>query len=195
MGEEIFMNPTIETFNLHIEKSSKDVFLACVKDENGNVLATNVFQYRIDPFILSRLEESVGRNIPENATSIKNFGRELFNKIFSGEILGFYKSFLKQRKPIRIRLFFKKEEPELLRIPWEFMYDGENYLSAYPETVLSRLLEAVPSPGRERIQGKIKILAVVSGPLDLKDHERLQIGKEQEIILQAVDRAVSQIES
>jgi len=73
-------------------------------------------------------------------------------------------------------------------LPWETLYDGDEFIAAGARTSPSRLpldvqiqddLPALPSP--------LKMLALMSGPLDLKENERLQIEKEQEILLQAVN--------
>ncbi|MCH8286408.1 CHAT domain-containing protein, partial [candidate division KSB1 bacterium] len=186
------MSSNITNFNLHIEQTSKaDTFKASVKDDKKVVLAENTFSYRIDPLILSQLEDSVGKNIPKNAELIKNFGSGLFNTVFDGQVLGVYNSALRKAGLLRVKLYFKKDNPGLLRIPWEFLFDGTNFLSAYAGITLSRVIEGIPSKQREKITGKIKILAVISSPLDLKDNERLQVEREQMLILQAVDRAVS----
>jgi tetratricopeptide (TPR) repeat protein len=186
------LKKSIENFNFHIEKTSgKDDYIASIKDDRGNKLISNKFYYHPDLYILSRLEDSVGRNIAENAKLIRNFGKELFSSVFAGEILGYYKSHIKDKEHIRLKLFLKKDEPELLRIPWEFMFDGDNFLSALPSISLLRVIEGVPSKTKEKIKGKIRILAIVSSPLDLKPHMRLQVEREQMLILQAVDRAVA----
>ncbi len=183
------MNTSFENFNLHIEKASgKDFFVASVQDDKGTVLAKNEFQYKIDRHILSRLEDSVGRDIPGNARLIKEFGSGLFNTVFNGEVLGYYKSRTGDGQHIRLKLFFKQEEPEPLSIPWEFMFDGTKFLSAYPQMTVTRVLKGIPDDKREKIKGKIRMLAVISSPLDLPERHRLQIEKEQMIILQAVDR-------
>jgi len=111
--------------------------------------------------------------------------------VFAGKILDYYKSHIKDKEHIRLKFFFKKDEPELLRIPWEFMLDGDNFLSALPSVSLLRVIEGIPDKKIEKIKGKIKMLAIVSSPLDLKLHQRLQIEREQMLILQAVDRAVA----
>ncbi len=181
-----------ENFNLHIEKiNKKDTFKTVVKDEKKNILAENTFRYHIDSFILSTLEDVIGENVQEKAKLIRDFGSELFNTVFSGVILGMYKKVKEQNKLLRIKLIFKKDEPELLQLPWEFMFDGKNFLSAYTGISLLRVIDGIPYKQIEKIHGKIKILFVISSPLDLKDHERLQIEREQMLILQAVDRAVS----
>ena len=183
------MTAVFENFNLHIEKTSgKDSFVASIQDDKGSVLVKNEFRYRIDPYILTKLEDSVGRDISDNARLIKDFGSELFNTVFDGEVLGYYKSRTGDEKYTRLKLFFKQEEPELLRIPWEFMFDGTKFLSTYPKITMTRVLKGIPSDNRGKIKGKLKMLAVISSPIDLPEHHRLQIEKEQMIILQAVDR-------
>lgn len=84
-------------------------FIASVQDDRGNVLAKNEFQYRLDPYILSRLEDSVGINVSANAELIRSFGSGLFNTVFAGEVAGYYKSFRKDNKHIRIRLIFNSD--------------------------------------------------------------------------------------
>ena len=178
-----------ENLNLHIEKgNAENTFRVSAIDDAGKVQAQHSFQYYSDPLLLSKLEDSVGKNIPETSALIQNFGQGLYNAVFGGEILGYYKALEKGSKDIRLKLFFKQEEPELLRIPWEFMFDGNDFLSAYPRITMSRVLEGIPTAERGPIEGKIKILAVVSSPLDLKDHERLRPEEEQMLILQALDR-------
>ncbi|MBI5663467.1 MAG: tetratricopeptide repeat protein [Nitrospirae bacterium] len=89
-------------------------------------------------------------------------------------------------------MYVRKEDPDLLRIPWEFLFDGASFLSAYEGVTLSRSIKGVPSNGRGKIRGVIKMLAVISSPLDLNDRERLQVEKEQMLLLQAVDRAYAE---
>lgn len=187
----VIMNQSIENFNLYIEKTSgKDSFSATVKDDSGHPVARNDFLYHRDRFILQRLEESVGQNIPGRSRLIKNFGTTLYDTVFTGEVKGCYES-LPRNGLIRLRLFLKKEEPDLHSIPWEFIHDGRNFLAAYPGITLIRLIEGLSSVKKEKIEDKIKILVVISIPLDLRDQGRLQIERELEILLQAVDRAVA----
>jgi len=48
---------------------------------------------------------------------------------------------------------------------------------------MSRAIEGATTGKKENIEGVIKMLAVVSSPLDLKEHERLQIENEMMFIL------------
>lgn len=63
------------------------------------------------------------------------------------------------------------------------MNHGSNFLSAYPRISMSRAIEGATTGKKENIEGVIKMLAVVSSPLDLKEHERLQIENEMMFIL------------
>ncbi len=190
--QELSLNTSFENFNLHIEKAAGIAsFVASVRDEEGNILAENNFQYRGDSFIFSRLEDSVGRDIPDNAGMIMEAGSGIFNSVFSGKVLEYYKSLTTGSKQLRMKLFFKQEEPDLLRIPWEFMFDGTSFLSASPRMTMTRVLKGLPVDKRAKIEGRIRMLVVISSPLDLSEHNRLQIEKEQMIILQAVDRIYS----
>src|SRR6185369_17897605 len=56
--------------------------------------------------------------------------------------------------------------PELLRVPWEFMYDRPTFPSTDRRTPIVRYLD-LPKPIKPfRIQLPLRILAIVSAPLD-----------------------------
>jgi hypothetical protein len=184
--------PEPENFNISIEALPEEgSYISRLIDDRGTKLAESRVNYKIDTHILSRLEDSVGRDVPENTRLVKEFGAELFNAFFSGEISGFYKSRLKDGEPMRIRLIFKKEDAELLRVPWEFLHDGTKFLSAYPNVSLTRAIDGISHTDRGKVKGRLRVLCVVSSPMDLADGERLQVEPEMENILRAVDSPVS----
>src|SRR5574340_157133 len=182
------MNRTFKNFNLHIEKTpGKDSFVSSVRGENNTVLATNSFQCEINASILTMLEDTVGANVKENVKHIRKYGSLLFNNAFQGPVLDCFQSQLD--KHIRLRLYFQKDQLELLRIPWEFMFDGKHFLAARPKMTLTRALEGVPCGNRKPVGRILRMLGVISSPLDLPESHRLQTGKEQMLIQQAFDSA------
>jgi len=182
------MNRTVKNFNLHIEKTSgKNSFLSSVRDENNTVLATNSFQYEINASILTMLEDTMGANVKENVKHIRKFGNSLFSSVFQGPVLDCFQS--QRDEPIRLRLYFQKEQPDLLRIPWEFMFDGRHFLAASPKMTLTRALEGLSCRQTKPVGHKLRMLGVISSPIDLPGSHRLQTGKERMIIHQAVDSA------
>ncbi len=77
--------------------------------------------------------------------------------------------------PRRIRLRIGDDVPELHVLPWELLHDGVVMLSANSNTPFSRYLP-VPKPwGQPLISRPIRILGVISNPLDL--HDRYQLAR------------------
>jgi CHAT domain-containing protein len=177
-------NETIKNVNLHIEKAPDNVsHTARLCAENGDVLAATNFQYEPDVSILARLEDNAGKNIRVNADLIRKFGSNLFNNVFSGAILARYQSLRRSRT--RLKLIFEKHTPDLLRIPWEFMFDGKHFLSASPKMTMTRVLKRTSSAIsaiKEEVARKLKTLAVVPAPVDLPEFYRPQAEKEHAII-------------
>jgi CHAT domain-containing protein len=172
---------TVKNVNLHIEKAPDNVsHIARLCAENGDILAATNFQYELDVSILARLEDNAGKNIRVNADLIRKFGSNLFNKVFSGAILARYQSFRRSRT--RLKLIFEKHTPDLLRIPWEFMFDGKHFLSASPEMTMTRALKRTSSAIKEEVAGRLKTLAVVPAPVDLPELYRPRAEREHVII-------------
>lgn len=73
-------------------------------------------------------------------------------------------------------------------IPWETLFDGEDFLAAGAKTGLSRLpYDMAPPDDCQAISPPLTMLAFVASSLDLQDPERLPIEREQEILLSAVN--------
>jgi len=122
-----------------------------------------------------------------------NLGRTLFQQLFSGEIEDIYRASLgharAQGKGLRIRL--RLEPPELGAIPWEYLYDELNdlFLGVSPETPITRYIQ-VPEPARSiTIHPTLKVLVVISNPVDLAKHglPELDVEKEKQILSQALE--------
>ncbi len=91
--------------------------------------------------ILTMLEDSMGANVKENVKQIRKFGSSLFSSVFQGPVLDCFQS--QRNDHVRLRLYFQKEQDELLRIPWEFMFDGRHFLAASPKMTVTRALEGL----------------------------------------------------
>jgi CHAT domain-containing protein len=179
------LDKTVKNFNLCIErKAAGNSFAAVIRDDERNMLAASDFRYEFDPSILTTLEDSVGKNIHRNAGQIRGFGSSLFDAVFKRAVFTCYQ--LLRNANIRMKLRFDRNEPELLRIPWEFMFDGEHFLSASPGMTITRVLEGTPRTKKKKVTAKLKMLTVVSSPVDLPEYYHPQIEKEREILRQAL---------
>ncbi len=122
-----------------------------------------------------------------------NLGRMLFQQLFHDEIEDVYRASLgsarAQGKGLRIRL--RLEPSELGAIPWEYLYDELNdlFLGVSPETPITRYIQ-VPEPPRSiTIQSTLKVLVVISNPVNLAERglPELDAEKERQVLSQALE--------
>jgi hypothetical protein len=133
----------------------------------------------IDPFSDLQLENFVLRisrprgvrrvDSPESQLAME-FGAILFGAVFEEEeVREAYRSALQEARrssaPMRVTLSLTST-PELLRLPWEYLYDEPEFLAISRWTPIVRHLEVgTPRPPLE-ISLPIRILGVVSAPSD-----------------------------
>ena len=178
-------------FNLYIKKESEDFFGVHLLDDDGyEITKINFSIDDIDLQYISKLKESVGEDIQD---TICKFGFKLFNILFKDEILDQYNSKINSGHFIRIKLIFNSNDSFLLSIPWEFIYDGINFLSAFSNVSLSRTIKDSNTGEEIIIKGQINMLVVVSNPDDLLENDRLKIELEERNISYAVSRFSSNI--
>src|SRR5215211_1979760 len=99
----------------------------------------------------------------------KGFGTKLFGALFSGDVRELYRSSLTEARSegqgLRVTLSLTGA-PELLQVPWEYMYDHPSFLSISTWTPIVRYLD-LPKPRRPlQVALPIRILAMVSSPND-----------------------------
>ena len=144
----------------------------------------NCFEFPVDTsWELKRFESSSGETIP--GEDIHSFGLELYNKVFAGEVRGYFKSQLDQDKNLRIRLLISDNAPELITVPWEFLYDGEKFLATSTQTPILRLPSGTKEVKKDKITEPIKMLVIISSP---SDQPELDMDVEERKILEALDR-------
>jgi hypothetical protein len=99
----------------------------------------------------------------------RTFGTKLFGALFEGDVRELYRSsFAEARiagRGLRISLSLTST-PELMQVPWEYLYDQPSFLSISTWTPIVRYLD-LPKPRRAlRIELPLRILALVSAPDD-----------------------------
>lgn len=123
---------------------------------------------------------------PESETA-RIFGSGLFNALFSNAVRSCFessRSCLKESSGLRLRLRLS-EVPELLDVPWEFLYDPEadRFLILSVETPLVRYID-LPHVARPlQVQPPLEIIAVISSP---RDYRPLDVVREWEKLKQAL---------
>jgi formylglycine-generating enzyme required for sulfatase activity len=108
--------------------------------------------------------------VPEPLQSTVDFGRKLFDAAIAGEVRDL---FVRARHDAErgghgLRLQLRLSHvPELAGLPWEFLYDGRDFLALCEATPLVRYLD-LPNPPRPMdVAPPLRILVTVSAPLDL----------------------------
>jgi hypothetical protein len=112
----------------------------------------------------------------------KNFGSKLFGALFEGDVRELYRSSSSDSRSagrgLRLTLSLTGA-PELLQVPWEYLYDHPTFLSISTWTPIVRYLD-LPKPRRPlQIELPLRILALVSAPTDAEvidaPQERLKL--------------------
>jgi CHAT domain-containing protein len=186
--------PTILDFQIR-PRENGDYILQILQRSNSQLLAEASFDYDLSymtEFEIKRLEfdakDPYGR-----LERLKAFGTKLYRKLFTPNVHKLWQNYKDKSDFLVLCLRLAPEASKLEALPWETLFDGEEFLAAGAKTGLSRLpldisiqneLPSLPPP--------FKMLAFMSSPLDLQDENRLQLEREQEILLQAVNAPAGQ---
>lgn len=122
----------------------------------------------------------------------KEFGSRLFEALIADEVRDVYRSARavaeKSRRGLRVTLCLT-DVPELMDIPWEFLYERPRFLaqSIYSPVVRSLDLAEVPSPHQMNLP--LNVLGMVSSP---QGFDTLDVAREQEKLEEALAPLCSQ---
>jgi len=177
--------------------------------EEGNVVASNDFELRRD-LKLSQMLESIKKKVTEspeepekhneNAEALEEkerevphieFGKMLYSKVFSGQLGEYFNKSIQEVQEngsgLRISLRFGEDVPEISALPWEYLHDDEDFLIRRRNILISRLPAGIKKKKLEPLDSVLRMLVIISGPDDPRISP-LNTEKEQEIILEAVDK-------
>ncbi len=191
-------------FDLEISKRSTQYQARVIASPNGE--ARNRFDF---PFAQQELDQIINdfsqtrsfilneHGISSNgskpsasdiANKIRQFGETLFNAVFQKSIGETYRESKvtadSQEAGLRIRLRFP-ENPELINIPWEFLFDHRthSFLTLSGNTSIVRYMELSIGTKSLQITPPLRVLVVISDP---KDYPALNVAKERDKIQQAL---------
>lgn len=124
---------------------------------------------------------------------IQDFGGRLFEAVFSGDIEHLFRSSLdiaaRTGKGLRVRLRLP-EDSTLHGMPWEFLFDTESrvFLSVREHTPIVRYLPVAQPIPPIMVEGPLRVLVALSSPTD---HPRLDIAREWDILLNALEPSIA----
>ena len=132
-------------FEIQLSGELPNHYNAKVMDK-GNAIAAQSFELRTGELKviegLQRLEEKAVTSSKKETFHIE-FGKELYNKVFTGKLGEYFKNCLEeaQYKDMGLRIFLRFDESakEIAVLPWEFLHDGSDFLVISRNTLISRL--------------------------------------------------------
>ncbi len=173
-----------ENFDLRLEPSLSG-YLLSVSSPAGEARSelTPFAEAELDAF-LSQAIGFLGREIslstPQDGVTpetFKAFGHKLFERVFSGEVLGRFERSLGllegSGKHLRLRLYLEGV-PELAGLPWEYLHQHD-FLSLSSETPIVRYLEAPQRIKPLAVKPPLNILVVIASP---SEYPKLQVERE-----------------
>ncbi len=137
------------------------------------------------------LRLSRGRSVVRRVDSpelelVRGLGGSLFEALFSGKVRDLYRDSIavarEEGRGLRVTLALTGA-PELMHVPWEYLYDDPGFLSISTWTPVVRYLDLPRGRRPLAVTGPLQILAVVSGPSDVVE---LDAGREQATLEQAL---------
>jgi hypothetical protein len=126
-------------------------------------------------------------------STIQDFGGRLFDAVFTGDIEHLFRSSLdtayRSGNGLRIRLRLP-DDSALHSRPWEFLFDTESreFLAVREHTPLVRYLPVAQPIAPITVEGPLRILVALAAPTD---HPRLDVAREWEILMNALEAQVS----
>ena len=141
---------------------------------------------------LSRPRSGVRRIDSSDLDLVRGFGGGLFDAVFSGRVRDVYRSSLASARNegcgMRISLALTGT-PELMHVPWEYLYDDPAFLSISMWTPVVRYLDLASSRRPLKVEPPLRILAMVSSPSDIA---QLDVEQERAKLEESLARLVAQ---
>lgn len=172
-------------FELVIEKAGSEYQARVVRSPAGE--ATHVFSLpfsnvELENFVLRLGATSRGRrriSSPEMQLA-RQFGSELFRAVFRSDVRASFVG--SQHEAARcgqgLRLKLRLDAPELINVPWEYLYDDSlgRFLSLFEDTPIVRYVDMRGSITPLRVEPPLSVLVVLSRP---RGYEALDVEREK----------------
>ena len=179
------------TLDFHIKPTGENAFsLEVFRRDSSQPVARSSFEYDtsyLTQFEINQLEPDP-RDPQGRLDRLATFGKRLYDKVFTPPVKQLWEKLKHESDFLVLCIRIDPHAKDLETLPWETLYDGTEFLAAGVKTGVSRLpLDVAIQESVPAVPAPLKMLAIVSSPLDLEENERLQIEGEQEILLQAVN--------
>ena len=149
-------------------------------------------ELEVENFILKVSRPRGRRRIDTSAIDdARRFGGGLFTALFSGQVLGLYRDALvharSEDRGVRITLCLSGS-PELIDVPWEYLFDDPDFLAVSAFTPVVRYLDLPRAHRPLSVAPPLRLLGVVSSPAE---YERLDVERERDNLERALSGLTS----
>lgn len=159
--------------------------------EDGKSVASNFFELRLDQLkVMERLKqlEKTALGNKSKETFHVDFGQDLYRKVLTGNLGRYFKEYMAgNSEALRISLQFEDSASDLAALPWEFLHDGEDFMVARRNIIISRMPSHQSWVHYQPLESILRMLVVISTPED-PSCAPLNIEVERDRILEAVDK-------
>jgi hypothetical protein len=137
-------------------------------------------ELEIENFILKKSRPRGRRRIDSSAMGdARRFGGRLFRALFRDEIYTLYHDALVEARSrsrgVRLTLCLSGA-PELIDVPWEYLFDDPDFLAVSSFTPIVRYLDLPRTNRPMLVNPPLRLLGLVSSPAE---HERLDVERER----------------
>jgi hypothetical protein len=144
-------------------------------------------ELEVENFILKVSRPRGRRRIETSAIAdARSFGGRLFRALFQGPIYELYRDALGHARGadrgIRITLCLSGS-PELIDVPWEYLFDEPDFLAVSAFTPVVRYLDLPRAHRPLLVEPPLRLLGVVSNP---SDYEQLDVERERDNLQRAL---------
>jgi tetratricopeptide (TPR) repeat protein len=182
--------------DFHIHSHSEGNFRIEIFDRNAaHPLASTVFDYAFTLGTEAEINSLGfdGKDPVSRVERLQAFGNRLYQKLFTPDVQHVCNEYKERSDFLTLCFRFAEDAAKLEALPWEALHDGNEFFVEDAKLCISRLpLEIQPQDDLPAVPLPLKMFALVSSPLDLPEQSRLQIEREQEILLEAINNPAGQ---
>lgn len=163
-----------EEIVLRIEPAGEDGYVVRATSREGEAHAPfdlPLSKDRIDFLVLKAAFPRRGRRRIESSAlrEVTELGDSLFKALFRNSVRDLYRTARASADArdhgLRVKLALT-DVPELMTLPWEFLYDDPSFLSISQLTPIVRYLDLPRARPVREVEPPLRILALVSSPID-----------------------------
>ncbi|MBV9423230.1 MAG: CHAT domain-containing protein, partial [Solirubrobacterales bacterium] len=163
-----------EEIVLRIERTGEDGYVVRATSPEGEAhapFALPLTKDRIDFLVLKAAFPRRGRRRIESSAlrEVTELGDSLFKALFRDSVRDLYRTARASADArdhgLRVKLALT-DTPELMTLPWEFLYDDPSFLSISQLTPIVRYLDLPRTRPVREVEPPLRILALVSSPVD-----------------------------